>query len=275
MYIKNISSLSSTYYNSNIVSPQLLLPQCNISYSNDILYNIKSTCNISPIGINEKNSKITIPYKCILYNNSYYVVLTILHKKNRIQFVIDYNNLYKVANRSWHISSGIYIATNVILDGGKVKEVFLHNMLKINSSLDNSERKYVIHINNNFLDYRLENLRLVDETEYQQLKSKRARTIILPPDCGFLANDIPKYVSLIKANGNHGDRFIIEIQALNISRKLSSSKKLTLKEKLDEAKSILKEIYNNYPELRPSITDEMKESLKKSFNDILELSNKQ
>lgn len=208
-------------------------------------------------------------YTCesVTYNEKEYAVITIQHKKTEVRFVVDQCNLTQVLNHSWHLSSGKHIATNYTLPNGKIKELCLHNFIKDNCM--NAEDMIVIHINNNMLDNRVENLRLVKESEYVPSRNNRKRTITLPPDCGFVADDIPKYVCFMKANREHSDRFTIEIPQINICLKLSSSKKILLKDKLEEAKKTLNEIYAIYPHINPNINDEMKTELNTSLEYIL------
>jgi hypothetical protein len=209
-------------------------------------------------------------YERVKYKDTVYAVITIQHKKSDVRFVIDDTNLDKVMKKAWHLSSNKYIATTFILEDGTTKEIYLHNFLKERITIvDGIEKDYVIHINGNYLDNRLENLRIVDSDEYHSTKSKRKRTITLPADCGFLPDDIPRYISFMKANGDHGDRFVLEVPKLNIFRKLSSSKKIPLKEKLEEAKKLLKDLFESYPELNPEKDLELKTSLLQSYNEIL------
>jgi hypothetical protein len=148
--------------------------------------------------------------------------------------------------------------------------MYLHTFLK---EKDLDPTKCGIHINQNYLDNRLENLRVVSADEQHIIKNKRVRNISLPENCEIVANDIPKYVSYSKASGEHGERFSIEIPRLHIFKKLSSSKKISLKEKLEEAKQKVEEIYTLYPDINPKKDDTLKEELNTSFNSILELSN--
>jgi hypothetical protein len=210
-------------------------------------------------------------YTCdlVTYKEKEYAIITIQHKKDEIRFVIDHSNLKELLTKSWHLSSGKYIATHYLLADGKSKEVYLHNFIKDNCIKD-AEDKVIIHINNNMFDNRLENLRLIDASEYVPLRNNRKRRITLPDDCGFSVDDIPKYLSFMKVTGEHGDRFAIEIPQLNLFLKLSSSKKISLKEKFEEAKEKLNEIYKNYPNLNPYMNEELTLSLNTSFNDILE-----
>jgi hypothetical protein len=206
-------------------------------------------------------------YDIIEKNGKSYAVISIQHKKNDIKFVIDQCNLSTVLNRPWHLSSGKYIATNFLLENGTNKELYLHNFIKEHCM--NEFHKSVIHINNNMLDNRSENLRLVNTDEYISQKTSRKRTLTLPENCGFTAEDIPKYICFTKASGEHGDRFVIEIPQLHISRKLSSSKKIPIKDKFEEAKKILNEVYLSYPEINPATDDQLRIELNNSFDEIL------
>lgn len=224
--------------------------------------------NYSPV---KKGGRLPGLYTCdmVKYNEKEYVVITIQHKKVEVRFIIDNSNLKQVLTKSWHLSSGKYIASHYISSDGTTKEICLHNFIK-DTCMVNTKDKVVVHINNNMLDNRIENLRLVDVSEYTPLRNNRKRRITLPLDSGFLVDDIPKYLSFMKASGEHGDRFAIEIPQLNIFIKLSSSKKLTLKEKFEEAKERLNEIYKIYPNVNPHNDDNLKLELNSSLKRILE-----
>jgi hypothetical protein len=68
----------------------------------------------------------------------------------------------------------------------------------------------------------------------------------------------------------HGDRFAIEIPQLNLFLKLSSSKKVLIKDKFDETIQKLNEIYKTYPDVNPHINDTLIFELNKSFECILQ-----
>lgn len=130
--------------------------------------------------------------------------------------------------------------------------------------------KIIVHINGNMLDNRLENLRLMDASEYFPSRKNRKRTVTLPPDCGFTVDDLPKYISYMKATGEHGDRFAIEIPQIQLFLKLPSSKKVLLKEKFEEAKEKLRELYVTYPHINPHLNDALKSELNASLEYILQ-----
>lgn len=240
-----------------------------ISYVSTFNCGLTST-EINEIGISTVKQGGRLPgiykYDLVNHNGKSYAVISIQHKSNEVQFVIDQCNLTSVLNRPWHLSSGKYIATNYIKDGIN-KELYLHNFIK--ETCMNEFNKTIVHINNNMLDNRSENLRLVDATEYINQKGGRKRTVVLPDNCGFTVDDIPKYVSFTKASGEHGDRFVIEIPKLNISRKLTCSKKVPIEDKFKEVKKLLDEIYVAYPDLNPGADDAMKKQLNESFQEIV------
>lgn len=207
-------------------------------------------------------------YDCVTYKEKEYAVITIQHKHNSVQFVIDNCNLTQVMTKPWHLSSGKYIATHYTLPTGKTKEVHLHNFIK-EHCMNEPADKVVVHINHNMLDNRVENLRVMEASEYVPVRNTQKRTITLPPDSGFVIDDKPKYLSFIKANGEHGDRFVIEIPRLALCVKLSSSKKIPLKDKFEEAKKMLDEIYKTYPDINPNIDNALKAGLNESLESIL------
>jgi hypothetical protein len=124
------------------------------------------------------------------------------------------------------------------------------------------------------LDNRIENLRLIKSYDYFPLRNNRKRIITLPENSGFTVDDIPKYVCFMKSSGEHGDRFAIEIPQLNLFMKLSSSKKIALKDKFEEAKEALNRIYISNPEINPHRNDALKLELNESFECILQSVNK-
>ena len=209
-------------------------------------------------------------HEIVKYKEKEYAVITIQHKKNEVRFIIDNCNLTQVLTKPWHLSSGKYIATHYTSSDGKSKELYLHNFIKDNCMNESSEDA-VVHINHNMLDNRIENLRVIKSYDYFPLRNNRKRIITLPENSGFTVDDIPKYVSFMKSSGEHGDRFAIEIPQLNLFIKMPSSKKISLKEKFEQTKERLNEIYQTYPHINPQINDALKLELNTSFQEILEI----
>lgn len=215
---------------------------------------------------------------------------SILYKGMCIEFSIDTADLEKVKGGKWHYSSNGYIATSVKLpvdlsggggggqpladlSGGtappapapKKKEVYLHNFL-----MQPGPNEYVYHISKNGLDNRRANLRKVEGSAAAALSAtKKKRNVELPPLCGIKPEDIPRHIWYVQANGYHRDRFAIEFKTEGILWKSSSSKQFSLQEKLEQAKSKLKELYELYPHLDPAKEEELAKDLKNSFESLL------
>ena len=215
---------------------------------------------------------IEVLYKDIEYNGSKYIVMSIFKNGNNYYSVIDYEDYDKVKKYSWHITSG-YLGT-AFVDNGKRKELFLHNFVMNKLTFDGKGQIETIdHINRNPLDNRKRNLRLVSQSEQMLNQKTKERKIQFPEDFPIKANDIPKHIWYVKANGGHGDRFAIEFKTENIVWKGTSSKKVKIEDKLFEAKEKLQELYMAFPYLNPENEDKKKgiETLQKEYNDIISL----
>lgn len=185
---------------------------------------------------------------CVTYKGKQYDVITLQYRGGTKCFVCDSDDMPRIEQKSWHISSGKYIGTNIKLADGTIKEVYIHNYILNRDDRYSDKRRYVIHINGNTLDNRKANLLLVNEEDLHKYKAKKKRTVAFPEGAGIKAEDIPRYISYVKSSGCHGDRFSIEIAGLGINYKCSSSKSMSLLEKLEEAKSKLDMLKSEYPE---------------------------
>ena len=87
--------------------------------------------------------------------------------------------------------------------------------------------------------------------------------------CGIKPEEIPKHVWYVQANGYHRDRFAIEFKTEGILWKSTSSKEVSLQEKLEQAVAKLKELYELYPYLDPKREEEEIAALAQSFQTIL------
>ena len=205
-----------------------------------------------------------------------YAIGSILFKGMLVEFVIDAADLERVKQHRWHYASNAYIATSTRatekdvsgVDVTKKREVYLHTFLL------RPEEGYVVqHISPRGLDNRRVNLRIVPAAHANALASsssvKKKRTTELPPMCGIKAEEIPKHIWYVQANGYHRDRFAIEFKTEKILWKSSSSKKLSLQEKLEAAKGKLEELYGTFPHLDPKKEEERMKELTASFEAIL------
>jgi hypothetical protein len=219
---------------------------------------------------------IPVIYNKINYNNNTYYIGTINSSKGIIQFIIDSEDYEKVMARSWHISSVGYIVSYYPTENG-IKQLLLHNFVLNRITFPGKgAAESVDHINRNPLDNRKENLRIVSQTEQNLNQKKKPRNVVqLPENCGIEPNEIPKHIWYIKPNGGHGDRFAIEFKTENLVWKSSSSKKISLTEKLNQAKEKLDELYIQYPYLNPNTNENTikAQELCKSFHEIIKLAN--
>jgi hypothetical protein len=217
-----------------------------------------------------------IDYTFVVYSNKEYVVGTIKYNGDDVRFVFDKEDYEKVNERAWHVSSGCYIGSTFYTeDNIKLKkELYIHNL--VSNRLDfpgKGTRETIDHINRNGFDNRKENLRIITQSEQNMNQTKRERHITLPEGCGIKAEDIPRHIWYIKANGAHGDRFAIEFKSENLCWKSTSSKKVSLQEKLEEAKNKLQELYSQYDHLNPFSQEKLQkeQSLSNSFNEIIDI----
>lgn len=170
---------------------------------------------------------------------------TIISKGHPLLFKIDKDDLEKVKSRNWFAASD-YIGSNITI-GGVRKILYLHNFIMNNIVFPGRGAKSSIdHINRDGLDNRKENLRLVTQSQQNLNQKKKKRTATLPEGI----TEIPTHIWYVKANGAHGDRFGIDLKTEKIKWKGTSSKKLTIQQKLDEAIQKREEFYVQFPYLR-------------------------
>lgn len=199
-----------------------------------------------------------------------YVIGSLLYKGMCVDFIIDLTDLSGVQGYKWHYASNSYIATSVLVDVDvsgttvqKKRELYLHNLL-----MKPRPQEAVQHISKNGLDNRRENLRLVDAGTLNN-QTKKRRNVELPSMCGIRPEEIPKHIWYVQANGYHRDRFAIEFKTEGILWKSTSSKEVSLKEKLESAKKHLEILYAEYPQLDPKREEAVAKLLEESFQNIL------
>ncbi len=216
-----------------------------------------------------------ILYQDISYNNKQYVVGTITSNKGLVKFVFDKEDEETIKDKSWFITSAGYVSSHHSIEKNIRGQLLLHRLItNVPYFPGKGAKESVDHINRNPLDNRKENLRVVSQTEQNLNQNKKARKIVkLPDDSGISPDELPRHVWYVKANGLHGDRFAIEFKTEGIVWKSTSSKKVSLYEKLDQVKQKLVELYDQYPHLNPITNDiiNKSEKLNKEFQDITEL----
>lgn len=190
----------------------------------------------------------------IRYNNKYYAVINIGYKDIDLPIVVDWQDFHIIRElgKSWKCNrSGFISCLHRSNKNNNNDEVFLHEVimaLKQRSDGKKRKQKPIIHINRIGFDNRRENLIYdsLDKNVHKNLR-KKSRTIVLPEDSGIDVNEIPTYVWYMKPDKTHGERFMVEIDDINW--KTTSSKELSLRYKLEEAKKYLRELKKNRPDL--------------------------
>lgn len=211
-----------------------------------------------------------IDYKFVKYRDKEYVIGILQYQSSDIQFIFDKEDYNLVSERAWHFASGNYISSAYQCGDGKRRELYMHNLIMaVDLFPGKGATESVDHINRNGLDNRKENLRILTQSQQNINQSKKKRRITLPEGCKINPDDIPKHIWYVRANGNHGDRFAIELKTENICWKTTSSKAVSLQEKLQQAKHKLQEVYNEYPHLAPNYEETKLQELNNSFQEIL------
>jgi hypothetical protein len=212
-----------------------------------------------------------IDYRDVTFNGKEYIVGTLMFNNSDIEFVIDKEDFPLIKDKAWHFASGNYISS-AIMHENKRKELYIHNLIM--NRLDHPGKgatETVDHINRNGLDNRKENLRIITQSEQNVYQGKKKRSVVLPKDFPIKSDDIPRHIWYVRANGLHGDRFAIEFRTENIVWKSTSSKAVSIQEKLKKAKEKLEELYIKYPYLNQDRPERLKEieDLTNSFHQII------
>jgi hypothetical protein len=203
-------------------------------------------------------------YRPVTHEGSSYIIGSILFKQNLVEFIIDSTDLSGIQPYTWHYTSGA-LATTITDVSGK-HEVYMHTLI-----MKPKTSEVVQHISGNGLDNRRTNLRCVDRGDSLLNRVQKKRIVELPPMCGLVPADIPRHIWYVQANGYHRDRFAIEFKTEKVLWKSTSSKLVSLKEKLEQAKAKLEELYVQYPHLNPAHEEERIRGLEDSFIAVLEV----
>lgn len=220
-------------------------------------------------------------YKLIKYKNKKYAVCRYKKKDgtNKL-FVVDANDLEKILknNHSWY-QINKYVGYVKIVNN-KPDYQYIHNLIMNNVKSRLKDGKYKIsHINDHGHDNRKCNLKLMSQNYINESKPRNKSENKLPKTSVIKNSDIPKCVHYSKPQSGHGEMFIIELikHGKKYVWKSSSSKNISLKDKLIEIKKKLLDISKQYPWLMENkriienYTDEQIK-LMNEYNDIIKLS---
>jgi hypothetical protein len=172
----------------------------------------------------------------IKYNNKSYIIVKIPYKNINVPIVLnkDIYDIINKYNKNWNINSSGMLYTKI-----KDKNVYLNEVIYV---IKNKTFKHpIIHLNKIPLDYRIENL--IEDKPNKSIKknlNKKQRTIKLK---NIDVNKIPSFIWYMKDDGIHGERFQIDLG--NIKWKTTSTDKLSLRYKLEEAKKYLRQYKDN------------------------------
>ncbi len=197
-------------------------------------------------------------YKVSTYKEVDYIVCEYNNEHKKQYFIIDEEDLDKIKNISWTII-GKKIGNSKYFG----KNVYLHNFI-----MDCETNNYE-HINQNYYDNRKCNLKYVTDEEKIYNRKRRIR-YELPEDSGIDVNELPMNVWF----NSDENRFMVKIyHEKDVYWHSSSSKKHSLRFKLEQTKDYLRYLHTNYPELYnddkcSNISKSLIKSLKK-FNKIL------
>ena len=233
----------------------------------------KTFVNIIYLGMGRLPKDIL--YTKVIFEEKEYYVGQIQNNDNLRYFIIDAEDYESVKIHYWHYQSNAYISSAYLSPhDGKRKEVYLHNFVMGRLEFPGKgATESIDHINNNGMDNRKINLRLITQTQQNYNTKRRARVTILPDNCGILVDDIPRNIYYMKPNGHHGDRFVVELKGLpdgDVEWKSTSSKSISLQEKLNQAKAKLNELYLIH-NLHQQDESDLKKKLADEYNQILEL----
>lgn len=194
-----------------------------------------------------------LKYKKIRYKNRHYAILEINKKDNIIPVLLEWEDFRTIRNlgKTFEYTVNHCVSCYHTNNSDITRKVYIHQLamgLKQRSFGETARKEHIIHINRLGIDNRHENLCYdTINKKYNKNKNKKKRTLILPENSDIDVDKIPSFIWYMKPNGNHGDRFMIKIN--DYSWKTSSSKKLSLTSKLDQAKRKMKEIKKTNPEL--------------------------
>lgn len=200
----------------------------------------------------KKTGRIGVPvtYETFEVNGNICMKGICRYKNATKEFLIDIDDYERVRIRHWYaISGGNYIGCRVNINNiGHV--LGLHNFIMNRFDFPGKGAKESVdHINRNGLDNRKSNLRIVSQSVQNMNQKTRKRTAVLPDGIA----ELPKHIWYIKANGLHGDRYCVELKTEGIAWKTTSSKKVSIQDKLKQAIDKRDELYKQYNLLSTSI----------------------
>lgn len=198
-----------------------------------------------------------------------YAIIGMPYKNSIVPIILDWNDYTQIEkfNKSWHITDkGMIVTTHKTIKNNEelCREVYMHDLvLKLNHLYNSAP---TLHVNRLGIDNRKSNL-MADTLDKETTKNiKKKERIINLTESGIQSNDIPSYVWYLKESDSHGERFMVNVG--DVRWKSSSSKKLSLRYKLEETKKYLRhlkeirgDLFTDYS-MNGDLNDEGKSMLK-------------
>lgn len=189
--------------------------------------------------------------KKVKYNNQNYAVVNMKYKDLNLPAVLDWDEYLSIKDidKSWKCHKNGFISCQHRHEGS-IKDVFMHELIMVLKNQKNNQEgqnKPILHINRIGLDNRIANVEYKSSDPSLRNTKKKKRTIKLPEGSGIDVDSIPTYVWYLKPNGTHGARFSVEIG--DIKWKTTASKSVPLSAKLESAKSFLRQLKQQQPEI--------------------------
>jgi hypothetical protein len=210
----------------------------------------------------------------ISYKLKSYIILSTIYKSHRIPILIDAETFAYIKTNltCWTIYPNGFLSKKINIRGEQ-KIIYLHEI-----PMMIYEKKLkpipILHQNKIAIDNRYENLSYDDaDKEHTKNLNKKSRIIDLS-ESDINAEDIPTFVWYLNPDSSHGERFQVEIGL--IRWKTCSSKNLSLRYKLEEAKKFLTYIKLTRPDFFRSYSmngdlNKIGLELKKDFYTIIKL----
>ncbi len=192
------------------------------------------------------------------YNQAKYAVFPVYYKQYnqsyKLPVIMSYDDFIRIKplRKNWIYSSNGLIYCYHTLNN-LTKKVYLHELVLLLNNRNNNQNSNIIHINKMGLDNRRENLAYdIYDKEYGKNLNKKQRTLKLPYNSNIDKDKIPTFIWYMKGDETHGDRFIVKIN--DYTWKTTSSKQVSLKYKLEEAKMYMRYLLKNNPNLLNEIS---------------------
>ena len=152
--------------------------------------------------------------------------------------ILDYDDYIKIDDwdASWKTNAKGVIASNI--DGACI---YVHEVVMTYKYGKIKTYHPIVHLNRVGIDNRRKNLLFDTNDKYCNKNiEKKKRTLTLPANSGIDPDEIPTYIWYNKEDTTHGDRFVVKIG--DHEWKSTSSKAVSLKYKLEEAKEYLRQL---------------------------------